>query len=208
MRQVYTHYKGLTLSNVWAEELVKEFKNLSAQARAHAASAEIRILLHQRRVRGRRYFELPTRERLRRIRRKLGHHLRRRARRKREPPAEPLPAVVWDVHDGSAEDEDEGWEEGEAAEAQDIDKCTVAELKSRLKAVGASGYSKLRKPALADMLRTELGDAEAQATLEAQVEAEDDDGEPEEDEEELTDADDEVRSLTGGIEHSSAGPGQ
>ena len=98
---VYKHYKGLFLSNVWCEELVKEFKNLSHQARAHAASAEIRILHHQRRVLGRRFFGLPSRERLQTIRRKLKHHLRRRARPKRLPPAEPLPPIVWAGHDGT-----------------------------------------------------------------------------------------------------------
>lgn len=41
-------YKPLFLTNVWMEELVKEFKNLTAQARAHATTAEVRAPDHQR----------------------------------------------------------------------------------------------------------------------------------------------------------------
>ena len=89
---VHRHYKALFISNTWCEELVKEFKNLSPQARAHPASAEVRILQHQRlvleRLRdGRRFFKLPSKVRIKAIRVKLRHHLRARARPAREPPA-------------------------------------------------------------------------------------------------------------------------
>ena len=184
---VYRHYKGLHLTNVWAEELVKEFKNLSPQARAHPASAEIRILAHQRRVRGRRYFPLPTRARLKLIRRKLGHHLRRRARPKRQAPAEPLPSVVWAGHDGSEEeeDDDEGWEDADDEESEDdIESLTVPELKARLGALSVQGLSSLRKADLVARLKEELGMVAMEAALETAIdEGEDDDGEPEEDDE-------------------------
>ena len=180
--EVYFHYKGLPLANAWCEELVKEFKNLSHQARAHPTSAELRILLHQRRIRGRDYFGSPDRARLKKIRHKVGHNVRRRARKKREPPAEPLSPMFWEGHDGTEEEdkgEDEEDDEDEGEEEEDLSKLSVKELKEKCKQLGLKVGG--NKTELRERLEAAMGEiAEANAEDE---DDDDDDGEPDDDDE-------------------------
>jgi hypothetical protein len=236
---VYTHYKPLYASNAWCEELVKEFKNLSHQARAHADSAEIRILHHQvmtrfeqsvsnqpaisqqsasnqpaisqqsasnhivltlqshprqRRVIGRDFFPLPTRERVARIRIKLGHNRPAAERPKRAPPAEPLTPRVWAGHDGSAEtgedgdedEEDEDEDENEDDE-KDPDQMTVPEMKERLRELRVGGYSGLKKAALLELLKESLKAADEEATHAVELDEADDPAGDDDDEDDASD---------------------
>jgi hypothetical protein len=120
--------------------------------------------------------------RIKQIRKKLGHNKKDRARAKRRPPAEPLLSIVWEGHDGTAEEEAE-WVEEDEEPTEDISKLTVPELKERLKTLNVAGYSGKKKEDLVTMLREELNIVDAEATRAAEVEdADGDDGEAEEDE--------------------------
>ena len=56
---VVGHYTPLRITNVWMEELVKDFKHLSPQARAHPEGAELRMCAKSRTYPSQ--FEDPTR---------------------------------------------------------------------------------------------------------------------------------------------------
>ena len=117
--RIFAHYTPLRIANVWGEELVKDFKHLSAQVRAHPRGAEIRLRAKRRNYPG--YFASPTLARIKLIRKKLGHHLRKRSRPAEQPPLveEEVEELVWP---GREEEEEEGLsseeeEEGEESEA-------------------------------------------------------------------------------------------
>jgi hypothetical protein len=141
---IHRHYKPLYLTNVWMEELVKEFKNLTPQARAHPRSAEVRVLLKQRAQPD--PMGVPSRPRLKEIRKSLGHHLPSRLRPKRAPPPE-LEPIVWE---GEPPIED-----GEAEEGEDVEGLSIPTLKSRLKERGEQNlprsHAKLVKRLLASL---------------------------------------------------------
>jgi hypothetical protein len=118
--RIFTHYTPLRIANVWGEELVKDFKHLSAQVRAHPRGAEIRLRTKRRKYPG--YFASPTLARVKLIRKKLGHHLPKRSRPAHQPPLaeEEVEELVWP---GREEEEEEGLssEEEEDGEESEVD---------------------------------------------------------------------------------------
>ena len=116
---VRSHYTPLRIANVWMEELVKAFKNLTPQARAHAAGAEVRLCLNARTQPSQ--FGLPTREEIKVVRRDLGHHLPSRSRPPRLPPIaeDELEAIVWEGAELEQEGFDSDHEEAEEEEGEE-----------------------------------------------------------------------------------------
>ena len=112
---IMEHYKHMLPANCRGEEFVKAWKNLTPQAAANQAGAELRMMLSNRKQPD--PFGEPDMPRLKAIRRKLGHNKRNRAKPKRRPPCTPLPEVVWEGYDSAEESGDEiedyDWEEGD-----------------------------------------------------------------------------------------------
>ena len=120
---VRLHYTPLRIANVWMEELVKAFKNLTPQALAHPAGADVRLCLLARTQPSQ--FGLPTMEEIKEIRRDLCHHLPSRSRPPRLPPIkeDEIEAIVWEGEEDEGgfgsdheEEEDGGEEEGDQEE--------------------------------------------------------------------------------------------
>jgi hypothetical protein len=152
---VLQHYTPLYIANVWMEALVKHWKNLSPQARAHAEGAEVRLCIHNRTRPD--PMGTPTMADLKRIRLELAHHLPQRSRPPSRPPLVPVPQLVWEGADRAPEsedgvsqrgdgetdeDEDEDEGEGEDDEGDEVDpnstagelsEYTVQQLKAMLK---------------------------------------------------------------------------
>ena len=166
---IHKWYKPLYLTNVWMEELVKEFKNLSPQARAHPATAEVRILLRQRARPD--LMGSATRQQIKAIRRELGHHLPSRLRPKRPPPVA-LDPIVWEG--------DPPQEDGEK-EQEDIEGLSVATLKERLKERGERNVPRSHAK-LVELLQQSLDREEPEAEDEPEEEDQEDEGEPDGDE--------------------------
>ena len=133
---VRSHYTPLRIANVWMEELVKAFKNLTPQARAHPEGAEVRLCLNARTEPSQ--FGLPTMEEIKEIRRDLGHHLPSRLRPPRLPPIkeDEIEAMFWEGAEpeegfdsdheeeeerGEEEDDDGGSTEAHAGAASEVD---------------------------------------------------------------------------------------
>jgi hypothetical protein len=168
---IHEHYKPLYLTNVWMEELVKEFKNLTAQARAHPATAEVRIMLKQRTDPD--PMDKPSREQIKECRRELGHHLPSRLRPKRTAP-EPLEEIVWEGEPPADEDGED--------EEEDLEGLAIPVLKSRLRKRGVTGALPRSHKRLVERLQESLEHDEDDGEEEepAHEEEEEDEGEPDE----------------------------
>ena len=151
------HYTPLRIANVWMEELVKDFKNLTPQARAHPIGAEVRMCTNART----RPSQLPppSLSEMKEIRRGLGHHLPNRARaRPAAPVAEnELDEIVWQgvgtsedgfssdheqEEDAVTDDDDEGdgKGDGDGGEGEDDDEDEEGESEAE---DGAEGDDQL-----------------------------------------------------------------
>ena len=117
---VLQHYMPLYIANVWMEELVKHWKNLSPQARAHAEGAEVRLCIHNRTRPD--PMGTPTMADLKRIRKQLEHHLPQRSRPPSRPPMVPVPQLVWEGADRVPEPEDGVSERGDGETDEDEDE--------------------------------------------------------------------------------------
>ena len=141
------------------------FKNLTPQARAHEAGAELRIVTKERTKPD--PMGLPSRPQLKALRRDLEHNLPLRARAKRDPPPAPLPPIIWEGH----EDDEETGQEPE----EDLEALSIQELKERLKARGLR-YGEKKHETLLNRLREDMAREEENE--------EEEEGEGEEQEEE------------------------
>ena len=127
---VWLHYSPLLIANVRMEELVKAFKNLTPQARAHPAGAETRLCWNARTQPSQ--FGMPEREELKEIRKALGHYLPSRAREKQLPPVpeDEISELTWsgatneegfdsDHEEEEGRDDNDGGDAGTADDQQE-----------------------------------------------------------------------------------------
>ena len=140
------HYTPVLISNVWLEELVKHWKHLSPQARAHPVGAEVRLRLHNRTRPD--PMGPPTMVELKEIRHALLHHLPDRSLLQRRLPLVLVEEMVWEGAEDETEDgisergsgdsnrdsvqkeeseNGEEAEEGEEGEGDEVDPNTTEE---------------------------------------------------------------------------------